>query len=145
MAFSIAFYTSLKNKIQGDAGKQCKVVFDFIKITYLQISYLLLYTYCWAINNHQIVYGFSCLTHDDKELTAVTVQQRKLTPLWYQILPLIHVGVHVCFALFLFFLYALEFDHYSLSHISFKNIIAYDIVSCMMNQTINYPIVSYST
>lgn len=35
MASSIAFYTSLKNKIQGDAGKQCKVVFDFIKITYL--------------------------------------------------------------------------------------------------------------
>lgn len=36
MAFSIAFYTSLKNKIQVDADNQCKVVFDFIKkITYL--------------------------------------------------------------------------------------------------------------
>lgn len=71
MAFSIAFYTSLKNKIQGDADNQCKVVFDFIKkITYLKISYLLLYTYCWAINNHQIVYGFSCFLDYDKEPTA---------------------------------------------------------------------------
>lgn len=45
MAFSIAFYTSLKNKIQGDADNQCKVVFDFIKKNNILIDFILIALY----------------------------------------------------------------------------------------------------
>lgn len=68
------------------------------------------YTYCYAIVNHWIVYGFFRSPDHDKEHTAcVTGQQKMFNPSWHLILTVIYAKVRLALLQFCIFSFGLWF------------------------------------